>query len=223
MDKRKAKPAAKRLADSKKPRAPTAPKPDTDWAGVELAVTTSARTYDDIGAEFGVSKGRISQKAKEKGWVRGSLMDRVRARAAEKVAAAEAHESRVEAGTPEAVEVSATVMAETIQRQRKRVQRLLNIADSLTQEVERAARQIASGKPIKLKKGEQAPDPLSVQLENLRKAGLATTQLVNLEREVMNIHGYTPIDPAKGIDEALANTAAALKERFAAIDQAHRA
>lgn len=55
-------------------------KPTTDWDAVEPHFRAGIRTLEDIGKEFGVSKGRISQVAKEKGWVR-DLNGKIRAQA----------------------------------------------------------------------------------------------------------------------------------------------
>ena len=57
----------------------------TDWASIELHYRAGKRSLDDIGKEFGVSKGRISQVAKKDGWER-NLQPKIDARAAAKVA-----------------------------------------------------------------------------------------------------------------------------------------
>ncbi|HEY8356333.1 MAG TPA: hypothetical protein VIL30_02630 [Ramlibacter sp.] len=213
MPKPEAKPAPKRLAVTKPAAKSTAAK-ETNWVGIELAYTTSARTQEDIGAEFGVTKGRISQKAKEMGWTRGALAERVRAKAAEKVAAQEAHEAKVEEGTEAAVEVSAVLMANTILRERRDVSRLLRIATSLADKLEEQTKPPAARPKV----GDPKPEPLAAQIDSLRKLGSTMGQLIELERTVMNIHGWTPIDPAKGVAEVMASGIDALKERMAAID-----
>src|SRR5690606_16379323 len=143
--------------------------------------------------EFGVTKGRISQKAKELGWKRGAMADRVRAQAAAKVAAQEAHAAQVEAGTEEAIDASATLMANTILRERRDVARLVRVANLLADRVEAAAVQAAAGK--KPRKSDPKPDPLGVQVDNLRKLGTTMSNLIELERSVLGITAATPIDP----------------------------
>lgn len=175
-------------------------KPDTDWVGVELAYTTTARTLEDIGKQFGITKGRVSQKAKEMGWRRGSLADRVRAKAEAKVAAAEAHAAGVEASTEEAVDTTAVVMANTIMRERRHVTRLMNVADTLLAELEKPAA--------------EKPEPLPARIENLRKLGATMTTLMNLERSVFGITDSTPIDPTKRVEEAVASGLDELRRRF---------
>jgi len=218
MSKQNAKPDPRRLAPTKPKHTP---RKETDWVGVELAYTTSSRTLEEIGKEFGVTKGRISQKATEMGWKRGALADRVRAQAAAKVAAKEAHDAKVQAGTEAAIEVSAVLMADTILRERRDVGRLIRVANLLMDQVENAATRAASMR--KPKRGEAAPDPLGVQVDNLRKLGTTMNQLITLERDVMNIHGWTPIDPAKGVQEAINSGVDALKARFAEIERKHGA
>lgn len=225
MPKKSAKTAPNRAAKSAargartvKPAAKTA---KTDFVGLELAYTTTPRILEDLGREFGLSIGRISQLAKERGWKRGALADRVRAQAAAKVAAKEAHDAQVQAGTEAAIEVSAVLMADTILRERRDVGRLIRVANLLMDQVEAAAtRAVGAKKP---KTGEAAPDPLGVQVDNLRKLGTTMNQLITLERDVMNIHGWTPIDPAKGVAEAINSGVDALKARFAEIDRKHGA
>lgn len=60
-------------------------KQETDWASIELHFRAGKRSLEDIGNEFGVSKGRISQVAKAKGWER-DLSGKIDAKAKAKVA-----------------------------------------------------------------------------------------------------------------------------------------
>ena len=55
-----------------------------DWEAVEREYRSGQRTLSEIGASFGVSKGRISQVAKEKKWER-DLSERIKAKAAAKL------------------------------------------------------------------------------------------------------------------------------------------
>jgi hypothetical protein len=182
-----------------------APKPETDWVGVELAYTTTARSLEDIGKQFGVTKGRVSQKAKEMSWRRGSLVDRVRAKAEAKVAAAEAHAAGVQAGTEAAVDTTAVVMAATILRERRTVGRLMALAEGLLTELEKPAR----GKAARAV-------PFAQRIENLRKLGDTVTRLTTLERTVLGITDATPIDASKRMEEAVASGLDELRARFKA-------
>lgn len=59
-------------------------KAEIDWASIELHYRANKRSLDDIGKEFGISKGRISQVAKKEGWVR-DLKAKIDAQAQAKV------------------------------------------------------------------------------------------------------------------------------------------
>lgn len=185
-------------------KATTAAKPDTDWVGVELAYTTTARTLEAIGAEFGITKGRVSQKAKEMGWKRGSLADRARAKADAKVAAAQAHAAGVKAGTEAAIDNTATVMAATILRERRDVARLMAVSDRLLAELE--------AKP----RGRAKLAPLPVRIDSLRKLGTTMTTLIALERDVLGITAATPVDPSARVEEAVRSGLSELQSRFKA-------
>lgn len=202
----KAEPKAK----LKKQRGPLTARVPTNWVGIELAYTTTNRTLDDIGKEFGVTAGRISQKAKEMGWKRGVLADRVRAQAAAKVAAREAHDAQVEAGTEGAVEASAVLMANTILRERRDVGRLLRVASTLLENLEVG---VVASKDAGAKS--KAGD-LGEQIDNLRKLSNTMTGLVTLERSVLGITDATPIDPTRRVEEAIESGMDKLRERFKA-------
>lgn len=205
-----AKQTGKRLAQNA-PTAKTAAH-ETNWVAIELAYTTTARTLDDIGAEHGVTKGRISQKAKELGWKRGAMMDRVRAKAAAKVQAQEAHVAQVQEGTEAAVEMQAVLMANTILRERRDVGRLLTIADKLATQLEQAVAEAPAPKTAKQAKS----DALGEHIENLRKLGTTMSSLITLERTVLAITDATPIDPTKRVEEAIASGMDELRKRFQA-------
>lgn len=55
-----------------------------DWAGIELHYRAGKRSLEDIGKEYGVTKGRISQVAKKGGWER-DLKAKIDAKAKAKV------------------------------------------------------------------------------------------------------------------------------------------
>lgn len=172
----------------------------TDVAGLELAFRTTTETYEQLGARFGVSRARVCQLAKELGWRRGDMRDRVRVRAESKV---EEVETKVQQGTEDAVEASAVLMANTIIRERRSVARLLTLADRLLGELEAPAR----GK---------TKQPLPVRIDSLRKLGDTMGRLVTLERSVLGITDSTPIDPTRRVEEAIESGMDKLRERFKA-------
>jgi hypothetical protein len=45
-------------------------KQEVDWVGIEVEYRAGIKTVEQIGKEYGVSKGRISQVAKRDGWAR---------------------------------------------------------------------------------------------------------------------------------------------------------
>lgn len=59
-------------------------KPNTDWESIEREYRAGQLSLSTIGEMYGVSKGRISQKAKEEGWTQ-DLGSRIRARAEAKL------------------------------------------------------------------------------------------------------------------------------------------
>ncbi len=69
------------MTEEKKPEQ----KKEVDWASVELHYRANKRSLEDIGKEFGISKGRISQVAKKEGWER-DLGAKIEAKAKAKVA-----------------------------------------------------------------------------------------------------------------------------------------
>jgi DNA-binding helix-hairpin-helix protein with protein kinase domain len=173
-------------------------------AKIRLAYETTTRSLDDIGAEFGLSKGRISQMAKEDGWVRGQLLDKVRERAEQKVAAKQAQDAHVDAGTEEAVEVQAVLMANTILRQRRDVTRMLTVGHGLLTELETANKVKDAKKRL----------PLAERADVWRKLSDTMGRAVGLERTVLGITPDTPIDPGKRVAEAIDNGMQGLREAF---------
>lgn len=56
------------------------PATKADWNAIELAYRAGIKSLEQIGAEFGVTKGRISQVAKKQEWTR-DLAAKIQARA----------------------------------------------------------------------------------------------------------------------------------------------
>lgn len=173
-----------------------------DLPKLELAYRTTSRTLEDLGTEHGISRARVCQLAKELGWSRGDLQQQVRARAEAKV---QEQQTKVQAGTEEAIDHTATVMAGTILRERRDVGRLIAVADKLLIELEGKA----PGRKPKNK------DPLAVRIDNTRKLTNTMNSLIELERSVLNITPATPIDASKRVAEAIDNGMAGLKAKFA--------
>lgn len=121
---------------------------DVDWLKVEAEYRAAVRGLKDIGAEFGISPGRISQKAKELGWVR-DLAPKIRQRAEAKMAAAVAKEAAKEEAlndpakkqqrrlTEEAiVEANADTQVAVIQSHKRGLNDLARLRDKMLAELE---------------------------------------------------------------------------------------
>lgn len=136
-NKRKPPPAAPAKPPKRTP--PKTVKPDgADWEAIERDFRAGILSYAEMGLLHGISKGRISQVATEKGWTR-DLQAKIRAQAESKVNAAtvnaELNETRAvsEALT---VEIGATVIARVKMAQRGQIQRGIDQAMRLLEELE---------------------------------------------------------------------------------------
>lgn len=198
---------------------PKQPRKETDWTAIMVHVRAGLRTYAEIGDEFGVTKGRISQKAKELGVTR-DLAPTIRAAAEAKVNAATTKDATEKKPAKqiegEIVEAGAQLMADSIIRQRSFVKRLMGLASGLLNELELDAEAALADPPKKgAKDAESAkPAPVPQRLENLRKLGEISRTLITIERTVLNITPDTPIDPAARVKEAVDNGFAGLRAAF---------
>jgi hypothetical protein len=204
-----AKPRSRGLAKPTKPAPNEVAKRD---AAIKLAWEGTTQTIDDIAAEHGLSKGRISQMAKAGGWTRGDLTPRVRAKAQAKVDATLAH---AKAGEDAVIEAAAEQHARIILAERRDVDAWRGYVQGLWTEL------LASAVPAKGKgkaaKDAPAPLPLLARIDGARKLVAMGTSLLEVERRVHNIVDDTPVDPSKRVEEAIDNGLAGLKAKFNAV------
>lgn len=132
------------MTEEKKPEEKQA----TDWASIELHYRAGKRSLDDIGKEFGVSKGRISQVAKRDGWER-DLGPKIAAKAKAKVESEVAKEAAKHDPTKQAakrlgeqyvVEANASIVASAELVQRADVILGLDVNRGLLQEIAELSR-----------------------------------------------------------------------------------
>lgn len=132
------------MTEEKKPEEKQA----TDWASIELHYRAGKRSLDDIGKEFGVSKGRISQVAKRDGWER-DLGPKIAAKAKAKVESEVAKEAAKHDPTKQAakrlgeqyvVEANASIVASAELIQRADVILGLDVNRGLLQEIAELSR-----------------------------------------------------------------------------------
>lgn len=102
-------------------------KADTDWESIEREYRAGQMTLTEIGDIYGVSKGRISQVAKKKGWTQ-DLGARIQSRAAAKLndelVNAELNAESKAASDDERVAIGAEALAKVVLGQRKSVKEL---------------------------------------------------------------------------------------------------
>lgn len=118
-------------------------KKETDWSSIALHYRAGKRSLEDIGKEFGVTKGRISQVAKKDGWVR-DLSPKIAAKAQAKVEEQVAKDAALNDPTKQAVkrlgeqfvvEANASIIAGAEMVQREDVILGLDVNRGLLQEI----------------------------------------------------------------------------------------
>lgn len=217
------KPAAKK-APAKKARPKSAkadPKAEAPLSTVDrnallkVHYEAGVRQLNDIAAQFGVTPGRVCQLAVQFGWKKGDLTEKIRERAAGKVAAAEKAIDAKAADVQEAViDANAQVQANIIIRERQDARADLELVTSLAQEL-REANELARLPAIKRPDGSPIPLPLADRIDGARKVIVMRRNAVDLERVVYNIAQDTPVDPAQRTKEVLDNGIEGLREQFA--------
>jgi hypothetical protein len=180
-------------------------------AAIKLAWEGTTQTIDDIAAEHGLSKGRISQMAKAGGWTRGDLTPRVRAKAQAKVDATLAH---AKAGEDAVIEAAAEQQARIILAERRDVDAWRGYVQSLWAELMASAGPPKGKKPAK---DAPAPLPLLARIDGARKLVAMGTSLLEAERHVNNIVDDTPIDPSTRLKEAVDSGMEGIKDAFAKV------
>lgn len=112
-----------------------------DWSLIEVDYRAGVKTLDQIGKEYGVTKGRISQVAKRDGWVR-DLAKKIAAKAEAKVNAAavnkELNKERVRLAEQEVVEANAELQYRIRMEHRTDIGKTRGLFKKLLAEVESA-------------------------------------------------------------------------------------
>lgn len=164
-----------------------------DWDAVERDYRAGILSFAEIGKLHGVTKGRISQVAKKRGWVQ-DLTEKIRRRAEEKLNAetvnaerekakqeaekvnAELNEIKREATALEAVEIGATVLVRVKMAHRSDIARYRALAMKLLDELEVQTTQV--------------PDLVNLQSRTKTMKDLSDTlrTLIGLEREAFSMN-----------------------------------
>jgi hypothetical protein len=114
-------------------------KTKADWTLIEVDYRAGIKTLEQIGEEYGVTKGRVSQVAKKQGWTR-DLAEKIRLRAEAKVNERTVNEKLNEPkrrlAESEVVEANAQAAADVVMRHRQGLGRLAALRDKLLDEVE---------------------------------------------------------------------------------------
>lgn len=114
-------------------------KTKADWTLIEVDYRAGIKTLEQIGEEYGVTKGRISQVAKKQGWTR-DLHEKIRLRAEQKVneqlVNEKLNEPRRRLAESEVVEANAEAAATVVMKHRTGLTRLAQLRDRLLDEIE---------------------------------------------------------------------------------------
>lgn len=113
-----------------------------NWEAIERDYRAGVRSLEMIGQEYGVTKGRISQVAKAKGWSR-DLNAKIKAKAEEKVAQSVLNETlnadlnaQRKVAEDQVVEANAELIAQKLFGQRSDVTRYRGLINKLTDQLE---------------------------------------------------------------------------------------
>lgn len=118
-----------------------------DWAGIELHYRAGKRSLEDIGKEYGITKGRISQVAKKEGWERdlkAKIDAKAKAKVEREVAAEKAKQDALNDPTKRAakrleesaiVDANSDVLANAEMRQRQGMRLGMDLSYSLLVEL----------------------------------------------------------------------------------------
>lgn len=117
---------------------PAITKPQIDWQAIEREFRAGVLSYAEIGALHGVSKGRISQVAKAKGWEQ-DLRAKIQAKAEAKLNAAAVNNSlnaADEVSTRQMIEAGSDRIARVRMEHRQDINRARCLANALMAELE---------------------------------------------------------------------------------------
>jgi hypothetical protein len=185
-----------------------------DWIAIEVDYRAGVVTLEAIGKQHGLSKGRISQVAKERGWIRdlsAKIAARTEARLNKSVLNEELNKQR-SFSEERVVEANAKLQSDIILGQRQDVVKLRDLVNDLMGEL---AHQTGY-RELYEQLGEllQAPDEKGIdrlnevyrkvislpsRIDGAKKLVDAFDRLVERERQVFNIDKQTGQEPPNGL------------------------
>lgn len=199
-------------------------KPKADWEAIERDFRCGLFTLEEIGRKHGITKGRISQISKRDGWTR-DLVNRINARAIEKLAEAEVTRKNKPYSDREAVEANADVIFQIVEGQRQDIPKKRNLVAKLFAEIEAQTDNgdLIETLKISLGQGDMAQLATTVsKLTSLPSRIKGTTDLVTaykvlieLERRIYGLDNDKPADPYADLprDEVLRRLAELERKR----------
>lgn len=194
----------------------TKPKKPIDWEGMQPAWQAGIVPVLHLSEQYGVSRAAIHKHWDKLGIERslgGQITAKANAIVARQEVAAKRLQEQVTAATDpvteaETVATNAEIQANIILTERKDVQRLRALFNTIVTEME-ATVLGEPGAPV-------APPvlPIGMRLDQLRKASETFKTIVGMERLVNNIAEDTPIDPSKRVAESIDNGFEGLRQAF---------
>lgn len=173
-------------------------KHDTDWEGVEREYRAGQLSLDEIGKMYGISKGRISQKAKAEGW-KQDLSNRIKARAEaklnERLVKEKLNESFTSAPDIERVEAGAEAIASIITEHRGMSKRMRERVSKYEEELSTCGEEL--GEKIKMLKSLAETAKIIVNLER-QSLGLKESDSGDADKQPENTN-LAPNDAARRV------------------------
>lgn len=184
------------------------PNPRTDWERMQPLWQAGVVSVSQLAKDFNVSRAGILKhwdKLRIGRDLSGKIAAQANAIVARQEVAAKRLQEQVAAATDpvteaETVATNAEIQANIILAERKGVQRLRVLFNTIVVEMETPA---------------APPLPIATRLDQLRKASETFKTIVGMERLVNNIVEDTPVDPAARMAEAVENGIEGLKAAFA--------
>ena len=184
-----------------------------DWDMLEVEYRAGIKSFQQLGEDYGVSKGRISQVAKKRGWTR-DLSERIRAKADAKVneaaVNAELNAPRIRLAEQVVVEANADLQFQVRMRHRRDLADLREVACILLEELKLSCSPEGQAAVARLQeiilladadpddpRGEARADKmreelrkamsLSTRIENTKKLAEIQEKIIKLETETYGL------------------------------------
>jgi len=187
-----------------------------DWEAVELDYRAGVLTFSQMATQHGVSKGRISQVAKEKGWTR-DVSAKIRARVEDQLNNAALNGSvndslnaKQEATEQEVIEANAHAITQIVLGHRTKITKAQRIVDLMLDELDHQTlsrdlyEQLGE---LMLSPDEKGMDKLNEiysksmalpsRVGNVKALSETLKNLISLERQAFNIDGTRDGDPSQ--------------------------